>query len=472
MSIAYHTFLLINKHMNTKIKILLAGLVLTFFACNKLDLQPVSQIVSTNFFKTASDAEAGVIACYDGLQDGYGSHVIFVSGVVSDEALAASGGNNTRHQDFVPTAGQGNVGDHWRNSYFAIHRCIDVIENVPEINDVALDKNRVMGEAYFVRALLYFNLTRFYGKVPLVTQTTKSPEQELKVSREEVGKVYELIIADLLQAKTLLPTNNGTKARASKGAAMALLARVYLHRNQSGDYAAALKECEEVMALTNPKFELVPGANYADLFTVAKQNTGETIFEISYRPGVSQEGHNLDAVTVPASGSTYAFRPEPKIITAFNNSTGDVRKDAALGVFNNITYIKKYQAGPPSITTNRRAQDVNLVVLRLADVILMRAECLNELNRNSEAIPFLDQIRQRAGLPRTTAVSKEEVRLAIENERFLELAFEGHRWFDLVRTKRAQALLPKLTDINRVLWPVPSREIDLNPNLLPQNPSY
>ncbi len=454
--------------MNFKIKILIGLLAFALSGCVK-DQEPISQIVSVNFFKTASDAEAAVVACYDGIQSAYSNNVIIAGGVMGDDILASSGGNNTRHQDFAPTAAQGNVLDFWRESYFSIHRCLDVIENVPKINDLALDKNRVMGEVYFIRALLYFNLTRFYGKVPIVTQTTKTPEQEFQIAREEVSKVYELIITDLIQAKTLLPTNNINKARASKGAASALLARVYMHRD---NFATALKECEDVMALTNPKYELVPGANYADLFTVGRQNTSETIFEISFRPAVAQEGHNLDASTVPVPGNIFTIRPEPKIITAFNNSIGDLRRDASLGIFNTQTYIKKYQSGPPTVTTNRRAQDANIIVLRLADVILMRAECLNELDRTPEAIPFLNQIRQRAGLLPTTALSKADVRLAIENERFLELAFEGHRWFDLVRTNRAQALIPKLTNIARVLWPVPSREIDLNPNLLPQNPSY
>ncbi len=455
--------------MKSKIKILIGFLALAVSSCDFLDQKPVSQIVSVNFFKTASDAEAALIACYDGLQNAYSNNVIIAAGVMGDDILAASGGNNTRHQNFAPTAVQGNVQDFWRESYFTIHRCIDVIENVPTITDLALDKNRVSGEAYFIRAFQYFNLTRLYGKVPIVTQTTKTPDQDFQLPRDEVSKVYELIIADLTQAKALLPTNNINKARASKGAASALLARVYMHRS---NFAAALKECEDVMALTNPKYELVPGANYADLFTVGKQNTSETIFEISYRPAVAQEGHNLDASTVPAPGNGFAIRPEPKIITAFNNSIGDLRNDVALGVYNSRTYIKKSESGPPNVTTNRRAQDVNIIVIRLADVILMRAECLNELDRTLEAIPFLNQIRQRAGLLPTTAISKANVRLAIENERFLELAFEGHRWFDLVRTNRAQALIPNLTNVDRILWPVPAREIDLNPNLLPQNPSY
>jgi hypothetical protein len=149
-----------------------------------------------------------------------------------------------------------------------------------------------------------------------------------------------------------------------------------------------------------------------------------------------------------------------------------LRFAASLGFHNNAYYVKKYERN--SVTeVARLTQANNVVMLRLADVVLMRAECLNELGRTQEAIPFLNQIRTRAGLDPTTAVTQEEVRQAIEDERFVELCFEGHRWWDSIRTNRATVLsAPRLTNPDRVLWPVPGRDIDLNPNLLPQNPSY
>jgi len=396
--------------------------------------------------------------------------MIVVPTTVGDEALITQGGNNTRHQSFAPTPAQGNVGDVWRQAFFAIHRCADVLKNVPGIADPALDKDRVLGEARFVRALSYFNLVRLYGKLPLVTEPSKSPDQNFQIPRSEVSEVYDFIVSDLVEAERLLPTTHSNRARAAKGAAQALLAKVYLTRQASGDTEKALAELEKVMA--NSQYSLLPGNNYADLFTVGKQNTAETIFEVSYRPNTEQEDHTLDRITVPAQGNQYYLRPEPAFIAALNANPTDLRRGATLGVFNNQTYIKKYEAGPPNVTTNRRTQDVNIVVLRLADVILLRAEALNELGRTSEAIPFLNQIRQRAGLAPATATSKEAVQQAIENERFLELAFEGHRWFDLVRWNKAVGNIPNLTDPDRILWPIPAREIDLNPNLLPQNPSY
>jgi hypothetical protein len=258
-----------------------------------------------------------------------------------------------------------------------------------------------------------------------------------------------------------------------------MLARVYLHRlgiagttpaQKTEFYQKALAKCEEVM--DDKQYKLVDGDKYADIFTVGKQNTSESIFELSYLPNITMEGHNLDNEYVPATGNSYRVIPDNKLIAAFNASHGDMRRTISFDVYDNKPYINKYTAGHPSITTNRRLQDANVVILRLADIILYRAEILNELDRTNDAIPFLNQIRARAGLPSTTASSQADVRLAIENERYLELCFEGNRWFDLVRTGRAQSNIPKLTDLNKILWPVPDHELGLNPNLLPQNPGY
>ena len=461
--------------MKNTLRILIGALGLSVFSCDFLEVEPVSSITSSNFFKSATDAEAAVTACYDGLQNSnYNRDVILVSGIMADEMRASTGGNFVNHQSFNPALDQGNVRDFWRDSYAAVQRCLDVLENVPGVKDPALDKDRVMGEAHFIRGLLYFHLTRYYGKIPLIRQSTTSPAQDLLLPRAETSQVYDAIVSDLLEAERLLPAGSGSKYRATKGAARGMLARVYLFRNQAGDLQKALAECEEVMA--DNQYQLVPGTNFADLFTVGKQNSVESIFEISYRPNVQQEGGAgaLDDETVP--GNRFRVLPEPKLLEAYAANPGDLRKEAALGLhnsarFTNLTYIKKYQSGPPE-AANRRVQDPNVILIRLADVILMRAECLNELGRTGEAVPFLNQVRQRAGLAPTAATTPGEVKLAIENERFLELAFEGHRWFDLVRWNKAVGIIPGLTSPDRILWPIPAREIDLNANLLPQNPGY
>lgn len=459
---------------------ILAFILIGLTSCDVLDQQPVSAIASSNFYKTATDAEAAIIGCYDGYQ--YDMSNIMTSPIVcGDDGWASSGGNNTRMQTFAVNSGQGNVGDHWRNMYFGIARCNDALEGIPLVTDPSIDSKRdqLMGEAYFLRGWTYFMLVRWFGPIPIVTKSTRSATDDLYPTRQPVEKVYDQIIADLLEAEKLLKPTMPNKYRASKGAAKAMLARVYLHRlgiagttpaQKTEFYQKALTKCEEVMADT--QYKLVDGDKFADIFTVGKQNTSESIFELSYRPNISMEGHNLDNEYVPATGNSYRVRPDAKLIAAFNASVGDKRKTISFDVYNNKTYINKYTAGNPSIATNRRLQDVNVVILRLSDIILYRAEILNELNKTNEAIPFLNQIRARAGLQPTTATSQADVRLAIESERYLELCFEGNRWFDLVRTGRAQANIPELTDLNRILWPVPDHELGLNPNLLPQNPSY
>lgn len=445
-----------------------------------LDQKPVSAIASSNFYKTATDAEAAVTGCYDGFQ-GDMANIMLSPTVIGDDGYGISGGNNTRMQTFAVNSGQGNIGDHWRNMYFAIARCNDALEGIKTVTDPAIETKRsqLLGEVHFLRAWGYFQLVKWYGPVPLLVKPIRSMNDDIYPARTPVDKVYDQIITDLTEAEGLLSATLPNRFRVSKGAAKAMLARVYLHRltvagtseTQKTDfYTKALTKCEEIMA--DPQYKLMDGDKYSEIFAIGKQNTSESIFELSYRPNIAQESHNLDGEYVPAKGNNYRVRPDNKIIAAFNNSVGDKRKDISISSFENKNYINKYTAGHPSITSNRRLQDCNVVILRLADVILMRAEILTELGRTNEAIPFLDQIRLRAGLTATTAVTQAEVRLAIENERYLELCFEGVRWFDLVRTGRAQANIPELTNPDRILWPVPDHEIGLNPNLLPQNASY
>ena len=442
--------------------------VVLVVSCDILEVEPESQISSENFFLTARDAEAALIASYDALQAfTYARDVVIVSGILSDETRATTGGNFTRHQGFNPNLDQGNIRQLWQQSYNTIHRSLDVLENVPNIDDPSLQMDRVLGEAHFIIGLTYFNLTRYFGKVPIVETTTKSPDQDFLLSRSEVSEVYEVIIRELEEAERLLPTENGNKARATKGAARALLARVYLHRQQPGDYEAALAECEEVMA--DGQYQLVTAENYGSIFDVGQQNSIETIFEISYRPELSQEDGSNQFLRELLPTIRYRVQPEERMLEAITADPDDIRQHIAVDTFENNIYVRKVYLGD---ITEPITQGPNLIVVRLADVILMRAEALNELGRTTEAIPFLNQIRERAGIAAATATTQGDVRLAIENERYVELCFEGHRWFDLVRNGRAQDFVPNLTDPDRILWPVPVRELDLNPNLLPQNPSY
>lgn len=445
--------------------ILIYLFIFSITSCDILDVAPVSQISSENFYKSATDAEAALMGCYNMLTSfSYARDIPIVSSVISDETVATSGGNFTRHQGFSPNLNQGNIEQFWRISYSAIQRCLNVLENVPGINDPALDSDRIIGEALFIKGLSYLGLVRYFGGVPIVTQTTQ-PDRDLLLPRSEVSEVYEAIIQDLLEAERLLPVTNINRARATKGAARALLARVYLQRNGTGDVAAALAECEEVMA--DDQYQLVDAANYGSIFEPGQQDTRESIFEISYRPNLELAGSDqFFRELLPTN--RYRVRPEPKMIAALEADPNDIRQFIAIDTYNGDPYVKKFFQGN---IEEPQLQGPNIVVLRLADIMLMRAEALNELGRTAEAIPFLNEVRTRAQIAPTTAVSQEEVRSAIADERYVELCFEGLRWFDLIRTGKALETIPALTDPDRILWPIPVRDIDINPELV-QNPSY
>ncbi len=440
-------------------------------ACNKvLEIEPVSAILAENFYSGAGGAEAALMHAYNFFRAPLTQNYIVVPGILSDEMFPTRGGNFTRNHGFITTEIQGNVQDTWRELYGTVQSCNDILDNVPGINDPALNKDQVLGEAYFIRAYAFFYLTRYWGKVPLPIVPSKSAGQDFNIPREEVAVVMDQIVSDLLMAETLLGVNAPNRARASKAAARMLLAKVYLFRNGAGDMQSALVKTEEVMA--DGQYSLVSGADYESIFAVGQQNSRESIFELSYRPNTSQANQQLDQEFVPYPNNIPRIRPSGKIVEEFLKNPNDLRLPASLGFHNNAYYVRKYERNSVSQVA-RLTQASNVVMLRLADAILMRAECLNELGRTPEAVVYLNQIRTRAGLPPSTATSQAEVRLAIENERFLELSFEGHRWWDIVRTGRATVLsAPRLTDPNRILWPVPGRDIDLNPNLLPQNPSY
>ena len=438
-------------------------------SCDVLEVEPVSQILSANFYKNAGDAEAALINAYHTFQGPLTQNYMAAIEGMGDGMRVASGGNFTRHERFEAQVTQGNVRDMWSSGYNTVQATNDVLQNVPNISDPALDKDRVLGEAHYLRGMIFFHLTRLYGKIPIITEPSKSPDQDFLVKRDELNVVYDQIISDLRQAETLLPTESSNRARASKGAARALLARVYMFRNNPGDFALALAETEKVMS--DLQYALVAGVDYEKLWVVGEQNTSETIFEVSYRPNTSIESHGLEREFIPHPTNNPRIVMEQKVIDLFDLNPDDLRRDRTLAFARNTNYCRKYELN--DVTVRERLTQVNnIILLRLADVILMRAECLNELDRTAEAIPFLNQIRTRAGIPATDAVSQAEVRLAIENERLLELVGEGVRYFDLVRTGRAMDLLPTLTNPDRLLWPIPGEEIDLNANLLPQNSSY
>ena len=401
--------------------------------------------------------------------------------------------NSPSYSDlFTITSSDGVIKSTWQDYYSAIYRANTILAKIEEAEIEAVpNKERYIGEARFLRALAYFDLVRIFGAVPAVT-TPVSIEGSYRVPREPVENVYEtIIIPDFIAAESALPAkcSGDEVGRATSGAAKSLLGRVYLTK---GDFLNAESKLKEV---TTMGYQLL--ANYEDLFDYTKsEHHSEYIFDIEYQSGIG-EGSTFTTAFFPNFSEMNEFFNITGAGQEYNNPTqelislfvpGDTRKEVTVGVpggfydadsvfhalptSTNQTYTKKYFDSSPV----RADSKANWKVIRYADVLLMYAEALNENGKPQQAIPFLNQVRTRAGLegyPNT--MSQTETRDAIVLERRLELSFEGVRWFDLVRTGKAyevmkdKGMAPYMT-----VFPIPLSQVQIinDPTIFPQNPGY
>lgn len=483
--------------------LLLFGASFIFPACKKdfLTQEPEANLLGANFWKTEADLKQGVNGAYATLR-GLGSFSYWLFGEMrSDNTTfqynAPQRGQENREQidEFLATPDNTLIRDFWQSSYIGIARCNDVLDRVDAINMSEQAKNGAIGEVKFLRAFHYFTLVRQFGGVPLRLEVTKSPSQALSKGRASVEEIYNQIISDLTDAAAKLPSVSqygaADKGRASNGSANALLGKVLLTQKKYGEALTALRKVTG--------YSLLP--DYASLFTPANKNNAESIFEIQYLGSDPALASNLMYQFAPFNSGT-AVTQDPGTNLSFNSGwntptidlintyePGDKRKAASLaegftlnGTYYAVPYIKKYNQGfvQPGQT------NVNFPVIRYADVKLMIAECLNETGAaGGEAITQLNDVRQRAGLPAINPASQQSLKDAIFQERRVELAFENHRWYDLVRSgnavavmtthgqreKAANFLLPAssyMVTQNKLLLPIPIREVTLDN--LTQNP--
>jgi hypothetical protein len=350
--------------------------------------------------------------------------------------------------------------------------------------DTAL-KSRLLAEAKFMRGFYYFTLVRLFGGVPLILQETTSLN-DLAVARATADEVYTQIIADFSAAEIVLPlTYTGADAgRATRGAAKAFLAKVYLTR---ADWPNAATKSKEVMDLG------VYGLwdNFADAFALSNKNGKEAVFEVQAVGGGLGEGSYMQGYMRPnfdRVNGIAGFGDDPVTANLYNTyRVQDKRRDVTIKLYTptgtppapaSVTfpaYVHKYL--DPSATANGEGSN-NFPIIRYADVLLMYAEALNEQAAgNVDAYDAVNSIRKRAGLEDfPVTLSQDQFRDSVLLERRLELAFEGHRWYDLVRTKRLisamQAQNSSITVAERnYLYPIPQTERDVNKNLT-QNPLY
>ncbi len=486
---------------------ILTTIVLAFIAasCSEdfLDKAPLDSINSSNFFLTEADAIAAVNGAYQPLQwPKLYNMRMWTSDIMAGNSIVGAGGGDDGREtidmaNFVTATDNPGVLDLFRGPPPGILRCNVVLKEVPDMEIDEDIKNRTLGEAHFLRGLYYFILVRYFGDIPLILEP-QAPGDDLRPFRTDKALVYEQIIEDLALAKDLLPEkstySSADLGRACKGAAAGLLAKVYL----------TLGEWEEVVALTNEVSALGYALNpkYGDNFDVFNKNSRESLFEVQY---VSDAGEDfwsnenqsswLSTFTGPRNSDMVAGgwgwnQPLQEFVDAYE--PGDLRKDVTIlydgcPQFDGRDYDPAYSTTgynlrkflvTKSVAATSDNSPLNFPVLRYADVLLMKAEALNNLSRTSEAEAPLNEVRARAGLDPLKGLSRDDFREAVLHERRMELAFEGQRWFDLIRVDDGQWGLDFLHSIGKVnatekhlLFPIPLKEIESNPNL-EQNPWY
>ncbi|MPR33940.1 RagB/SusD family nutrient uptake outer membrane protein [Salmonirosea aquatica] len=477
--------------MKKYITLILLGTMLS--SCSEfLNLQPEYQINEVSFYKSAKDFETALVGNYAGLQVLYNTALVDIGDLTTDNAeikWTSPTVSETELDEVNPTASNDFLNTVWSGSFATIARSNNILSRLDDVNLTEAQKNQFKGESLFLRAFSYFNLVRLFGNVPIVDVAFRSPDaiMDFDMTRRPVSEVYALITKDLTDAASLL---NGitlpSKSQASTGAAKTLLGKVYLTTKQ---YDLAKNVLKEI--IDQKTYSLNP--DYKKLFTNGNSELQETIFEIKYLSGNVGEGNSFSSIFTPARFDMAIFpgnmqgsgRVLPTKQMANVYEPGDLRRKASIGdsvrlntgKYEKETYGLKFVDFTTGIVGDG---GINFTALRYADVLLMYAEALNETNGTPEAHTYLNMVRQRAGLAPLSGLSKAEFTLALEKERRVEFLLEGHRWFDLVRTGRAQEVLNKYFQDNglsftvaphELIMPIPLREIDINPNL-GQNPGY
>lgn len=481
----------------------LAILIITVLlaSCEGLiNLTPVSELNSENFYVNATDFNNALIAAYDALQEK--NSIDFVMNEVrSDNGTEMKYQYEKDLDNFSVSSTNELISKFWKIAYKGIFRTNILLEKIADADIDANLKALITGQAKFIRAYIYFDLVRYFGDVPLVTKELKLSES-YSATRSPVASVYQLIETDLKDAATVLPSvyTGSDIGRATKGAANGMLAKVYLTQKKFPEAKIAL---EAVMGDTQAGYQILP--SFANVFSVSNQNNKEIIFAIQYSNGTGDGNTFMNDFGPGTIGSDVS----PGVGSEHNHPTVDLIREYKKGDLRKDVTLREYIVNPTTRDTvngpynrkflaNQLMNDsgVDWPILRYADIILMYAEVLNELNDLPGAITQINRIRERAfgnqlnNYDNISIPTKEVFRTKVLNERRLELAFENHRWFDLVRTGKAMDFLKtenRLADwktgtiflslaINmeayETLYPIPLDEIEISGGNLTQNPDY
>ncbi|WP_071892720.1 RagB/SusD family nutrient uptake outer membrane protein [Hymenobacter sp. PAMC 26628] len=478
---------------------------------NLLDQVNPNAPSTSTFFKTPNDAILATTSCYDPFhfEGSYGRWIHFDYDLRSDEGFSNSPwtdlANSTRF--IIIDYNFPTVGSPWTEAYRGVYRCNQVLNNVPAIDfgtETAL-KNRLLGEAHFVRALYYWNLITLWGNVPLISEPVNANSRE---AQGTVQQGWDFMLADLKAAETTLPVSytGNDVGRATKGAAQTLMGKVYMQQRK---WAEAQAQFQKVIDAGT--YALVP--NYEDNFNVAGENNKESIFEIGFTSELQGDGQDVAGSSLGSQRAQFFGarqvgwcdgQPRKWLYNAFSDLTvdgkPDPRRDVTLLSSSMLVYGKTYaQRGytdnsevfwrkyqnDKTRTFENYFSPIDFRVMRYADVLLMQAEALNEQGQPAAAVPLINQVRARVGLTPLVAgtFTQATMKTQLLHERNTELCGENTRWPDLQRSGLldTQAGVNSIAErdpdyINYVIGkslylPIPQADISLDP-ALKQNPGY
>ncbi|WP_339658442.1 RagB/SusD family nutrient uptake outer membrane protein [uncultured Polaribacter sp.] len=481
------------------IAIILMGNV--FFSCSDfLEPVPSSSITTDNYYTNADELETGLIGIYAAIKginnnskdDNHGVQwEFYVTEMRSDNTSTkspdsedASDAGQLESLNVLPT--NNFVGNYYTSYFQAIYRANVVLANIGVVEDVTA-ANKIEAEAKFLRAYAYFNLVRLFGDLPLIDRVIAPTETEVQFTRVDKSLIYDLIVSDLQTAVQYLDLTY--KTRASKDAAKALLAKVYLTLD-TPEYTKAQVLCEEIINGNNYALQ----SNFHDVFY--SERSSEIIFAIGYNSNVQDNSQIFSAEFMNAVGNTsgvnYVTTDAVAAIDAYGgNRIADSYRPDPLTLFGGTVRYQVAKFFPDGETGGSDGQTFtglpqlagnDFIVLRYADVLLMESEAIlagATETTNSKAIDSYMKVKIRAGFDAVTDRPSKLTKEALLLERRVEFAFENHRLFDLIRLGEAQSKLSVFATANGfnfsttdLLLPIPQNEINLSKGVMKQNPGY
>ena len=489
--------------MKKKLVLISFLFVAVLSSCKKdfVSLQSPTGLTNESFYKTDADVFKALTGVYYTLiEKGMYSETLLILGDTPSDNVDAPGdngaaGSSMRNLDTYQYNSDNYFTPHlWASGFRGISRANILLEKLEDPRLVITDNNKNLykAEALFLRSLFYFDLTISFGDIPLITSNLNISDF-YKLHKTSQAEIYKQIEEDLETASAILPETQPQLGRVTKGAALALLSRIYLYDKKYDKVVDVVSRLKNL----NTQYELYTG-NYADLFNGRAENTKENIFSVMSAPsGFSIFSFNSSNIYSYYWSPNFSwafpyFAPTINLINSFE--TGDIRRKGDILlvgagdtfdcnhdgipdsfpspdkgeriIYTNNANTRKFLPEGRDLTDRNNSFYINYPVIRYAEVLLNNAEALNELNKSNDALAEVNQVRERAQLPDLTLTDQTGLRDAIFHERRIELCFEGQRFFDLVRTGRAASVLAvrgfKPGDEH---FAIPQTEIDFNPNL-------